>query len=78
MLAPQSSGVSRPDPQAFGLCKPAYRVLEAADLLSLSRTKLYELVKSQQLKATKCGRRTLFLAVDIADFLSRLQNGEVG
>ncbi|ALJ34241.1 hypothetical protein AEJ54_15525 [Azospirillum sp. Sp 7] len=61
-----------------GLDKPAVSVKELTSLIPISRTTIYEFMKSGDLKATKCGRRTLFLAADIADFLSRLQNGEVG
>ena len=60
-------------PHTYGLMKAAYSVSEAMALLSLGRTSIYELVKSGALKATKCGRRTLFLAPDIAAFLSKLQ-----
>ena len=53
--------------------KAAYGVTETMALLSLGRTSLYEFVKIGSLRATKCGRRTLFLAPDIAEFLSRLR-----
>ena len=60
-------------PHTYGLVKAAYSVTEAMSLLSLGRTSIYELMKGGKLKATKCGRRTLFLSSDIAVFLSQLQ-----
>jgi excisionase family DNA binding protein len=58
--------------QNYPLTKAAYGVPEAVAVLSIGRTSLYELIKTGRLKATKCGRRTLFLAPDIAAFLSNL------
>lgn len=63
-------------PQNFDFTKAAYSVPETASLLSLGRTSLYELVKAGHLRATKVGRRTLFLAADLAAFVSNLQQGE--
>ncbi|MBP2312939.1 helix-turn-helix domain-containing protein [Azospirillum soli] len=62
-------------PHTYNLMKAAYSVTETTSLLSLGRTSIYELVKSGELKATKCGRRTLFLATDVAAFLAKLQAG---
>ena len=59
--------------QNYPLTKAAYGVPEAVAVLSIRRTSLYKLVKSGRLKATKCGRRTLFMATDVAAFLSALQ-----
>jgi excisionase family DNA binding protein len=56
--------------------KLAYGVDDTSTLLSLGRTSLYEFVKSGDLRATKCGRRTLFLASDVAAFLAKLQQGD--
>lgn len=58
-------------PTDFGLQKIAYDVAETASMLSIGRTTLYGLVKSGDIRATKLGRRTLFLAVDIATFLTK-------
>lgn len=58
--------------QNLGLNKPAYTVSETQTLLSLGRTSLYGHVQAGKLRATKCGRKTLFLAVDIAAFLNGL------
>ena len=59
-------------PLDFALKHAAYSVTGVTELTSLRRTKIFELVKARRLKATKCGRRTLFLAADIAEFLSNL------
>ena len=64
-------------PQCLGLDKVAYDVNETRRELNLSRTTIYAKIKSGELTATKCGRKTLFLAVDLADFISRLQAREV-
>ena len=60
-------------PHALNFTKAAYSVAETMSILSLGRTSLYALVKTGHLKATKCGRRTLFLAPDLAAFLTDLQ-----
>lgn len=54
--------------------KLAYSVTETAELLSIGRTSLYARVKAGDLKATKCGRKTLFLASDIHAFVAHLQS----
>lgn len=58
----------------YGLSQAAYSVAGVIEITSLRRTKIFDLVRSGRLKTTKCGRRTLFLATDIANFLSDLQN----
>ncbi len=63
-----------PDPRAFGLTKAAYSVRETLDLLSLGRTSVYAAVKRGDLHPAKCGRKTLFLADDLAAFLAKLKN----
>jgi excisionase family DNA binding protein len=63
-------------PNDFGLYRAAYSVAGLAEVTSLRRTKIFQLVKAGELKATKCGRRTLFLATDVAEFLSRLPQAE--
>lgn len=60
-------------PHTLNLNKAAYSVAEVAEVTSLRRTTIFELAKTGQLKATKCGRRTLFLATDVAAFLTELQ-----
>lgn len=61
-------------PQQLGLTKAAYSVDETLNLLSLGRTTLYGLVKNGKLTQTKYKTKTLFLSVDIANFLSALQD----
>ena len=58
-------------PQPIG--RLAYDVEETAALLSLGRTSIYGLVQIGRLRATKIGRRTVFLASDIMAFLADLQ-----
>ena len=60
-------------PQTLGLTKVAYGLPETQLILSLSRSSVYALVASGKLRRTKCGRKALFLAVDLADFLSALR-----
>lgn len=62
-------------PQYYGLTRAVYDVRQTAALLSLGRTSLYKLVKSGNLRATKVGRKTLFLATDVAAYLGRLAEG---
>ena len=60
------------DPRVWGLLKVAYSVTEALELLSIGRTKFYELVDSGDLKITKLDRKSLVYAIDIAAFLKKL------
>jgi hypothetical protein len=64
----------RLDPHAFWLFKSAYSVKATLDLLSIGRTSLYAAVKRGDLHPVKFGRKTLFLAADLAAFLARLDN----
>lgn len=45
---------------------------EAARLMSLGRTKLYELIAADELKSFKLGSRRLIRVSDIEAFLNRL------
>lgn len=49
--------------------KVAYRMNEAAELLGISRTKVYELVLSDQLRSIKIGRRRIIPRSALAEFL---------
>jgi hypothetical protein len=60
------------DPRTYGLVKAAYSVNETLAMLSIGRTSLYDLVKQRHLKPLKLGRKTLFLATDLAGLLSKL------
>ena len=65
------------DAQAFGLHKAAYSVNETLTLLSIGRTSLYRLVQKGDLPVTKLGKKTLFTAPDLADFLTKLRSGSI-
>jgi excisionase family DNA binding protein len=60
-------------PHEYGLQKAAYAVSEATTVLSIGKTALYELVKNGRLKPVKLGRKTLFLASDLARLLEELR-----
>lgn len=47
-------------------------VLEACNLLSISRTSLWRAIKKKEIHAVKIGRRTLFKRTDLDFALSRL------
>jgi Helix-turn-helix domain len=69
-----STTTGRPtDPRALGFMKAAYGVNETLDLLSIGRTSLYAAVKRGELTPVKLGKKTLFYAVDLAVFLTRLK-----
>jgi hypothetical protein len=61
------------DPRIFGLVKAAYGVGETLELLSIGRTSLYAAVKRGELTPVKFGKKTLFFAIDLATFLTRLK-----
>jgi len=61
--------------QDFNLTKTAYSVKDLLAQLPLGRTKLYAAIKCGDLKATKYGKSTWFLAKDVAAFLSKLEGG---
>ena len=70
-------GSKRPiDPRAFGLVKAAYTVNATLDLLSIGRTSLYAAVKQGELHPVKFGRKTLFYAADLAEFLAKLSGAD--
>jgi len=50
--------------------KLAYSVKEAVIASSLGRTKIYELISSGELKATRVGGRTLILAESLRALIS--------
>jgi predicted DNA-binding transcriptional regulator AlpA len=64
------------DPRAFGLVKAAYSVRETLEVISIGRTSLYDLVNRGELNPAKFGKKTLFLASDLAAFLTRLPNSK--
>jgi hypothetical protein len=60
------------DPRSFGLFKAAYSVKETLDLLSIGRTKFYELVGQGDLRINKLGTKSLVYVTDIVALLTRL------
>jgi excisionase family DNA binding protein len=58
-----------------GLTVPAvlYRVDEAAEALRLSRSQLYELIRSGRLRTVKCGRRRLVPVSALDEYVSSLE-----
>jgi hypothetical protein len=71
---PGTIDVRQIDPRAFGLVKVAYGVGETLELLSIGRTSLYAVVKRGELTPIKFGKKTLFYAMDLAAFLTRLKD----
>lgn len=65
------------DPRSFGLFKAAYSVKETLDLLSIGRTKFYELVDRGDLKINKLGTKSLVYVTDIVALLMRLRGAAV-
>jgi hypothetical protein len=64
------------DPRVFGFVKAAYSVDETLDVLSIGRTSLYAAVKRGDLHPVKFGKKTLFLAVNLAAFLVKLRQAD--
>jgi excisionase family DNA binding protein len=54
----------------------AYSISEAARLLSLSRSTLYQAMAAGKLKFVKFGGRRLILEADLTAFLTSLQSRE--
>jgi excisionase family DNA binding protein len=52
-----------------------YRVEEAAEALRLSRSVVYELIRSGQLRTVKQGRRRLVPVVALTEYVDRLGSG---
>lgn len=50
----------------------AYRVDEAADAMRLSRSAIYELIRSGQLRTVKLGRRRLVPVQALAEYMNGL------
>jgi hypothetical protein len=64
------------NPRNYGLLKAAYSVNETLEILSLGRTSLYKLINCNELHPVKLGKKTLFLAPDLTEFLVRLATNE--
>jgi len=57
--------------------KLAFTVEETMGMLSIGRTTLYARIKSGEIQARKCGRKTLILAEEIERFLDGLDTVQV-
>ena len=55
--------------------KLAYRVVEAAYALAISRSRLYELIGAGDIKILKDGGRTLIRRSELEAYLARLEQG---
>lgn len=55
-----------------------YRVEEAAELLSLSRDRVYQLIRSNQLRSVRIGRARRVPARAIDEYVARLMRGNAG
>ena len=51
----------------------AVSVSEAQKIIGIKRTKIYQLLGSGELKALKCGSRTIILKSEIQSFLGKLK-----
>lgn len=54
--------------------KLAFDVNEAAEMLSISRRTLYELIRSERIGSIKIGSRRLVRLTDLTDFLDSCEN----
>ncbi len=52
-----------------------YSVEEAAEALRLSRSRIYELIRSGKLRTVKAGRRRLVPVAALAEFVSVIEEG---
>lgn len=52
-----------------------YRVDEAAEALQLSRSLIYELIRSGQLRSVKAGRRRLVPVEALTEYVEHLSTG---
>ena len=52
--------------------KAAYTVKDLCHETGIGRTKIYQLIKEDKMRARKLGKRTVFLAKDVEAFLNNL------
>ncbi|GAB3763060.1 excisionase family DNA binding protein [Nocardioides ginsengisegetis] len=55
-----------------------YRVEEAAELLSLSRDRVYQLIRSNQLRSVQVGKCRRVPARSLDEYVARLLRGSAG
>jgi excisionase family DNA binding protein len=55
-----------------------YRVEEAAELLSVSRNRIYELIRSNQLRTVQVGKCRRVPARSLDEYVARLLRGSAG
>ena len=55
---------NRPQPRNLDPAKLAYTIKEVSKLVGISRSKLYQAIQNRELRAVKCGHRTLIMAKD--------------
>jgi hypothetical protein len=60
--------------QDFNLTKPAYSANEVIGMGFGGRTSVYSYIKQGKLKATKLGKKTIFLTPHILEFIASLEN----
>jgi excisionase family DNA binding protein len=58
--------------------KLLFRIEEAADALSLSRARVYELIQEGRLRTLKIGGSRRVASQDLDDFVERLRTGAGG
>jgi len=57
----------------YGVPPVLYRVDEAAEALRLSKSRIYELIRSGRLRTVKEGRRRLVPVAALADYVASLR-----
>jgi excisionase family DNA binding protein len=62
---PRKPRESSPDSPTSSFEKRAYTIKEVGTLTSMSRTMIYQAIKIKELRAVKCGRRTMIRAQDL-------------
>ena len=62
----------------LGGLRVLYRIDEAAELLSISRSRVYELVRSGQIRTVKVGKSHRVPARSLDEYVARLLRGSAG
>jgi len=68
--------IAAPAPPPDGEGKFAYRIPEVAHLTSISRSALYEDIRTNRLRSFKKGRTRLVSASAIHEYMARLESGD--